>query len=162
METLAKKLELPSLSVKISSLSLGNRQKVQVLRAMLPNPKLLILDEPVANLDPLSREVVWSMISDWRREEGGTAIVCSHILAEMEAEATDYAIINNGKVLDSGSVKPKQDETECAGAMNLKFDGSVSIEQVKSALAAAGLPLSSIDVAKSGLSELYQKMVRNT
>lgn len=162
METLAKKLELPSLSVKISSLSLGNRQKVQVLRAMLPNPKLLILDEPVANLDPLSREVVWSMISDWRREEGGTAIVCSHILVEMEAEATDYAIINNGKVLDSGSVKPKQDETECAGAMNLKFDGSVSIEQVKSALAAAGLPLSSIDVAKSGLSELYQKMVRNT
>lgn len=162
MEALAKKLELPSLSVKISSLSLGNRQKVQVLRAMLPNPKLLILDEPVANLDPLSREVVWSMISDWRKEDGGTAIVCSHILAEMEAEATDYAIINEGKVLSSGSVHPSFSDEGAAGAMNLKFDGSVSVEKVKSALVAAGLPLSSIDIAKSGLSELYQKMVRNT
>lgn len=162
METLGKKLELPSLSVKISTLSLGNRQKVQVLRAMLPNPRLLILDEPVANLDPLSREVVWSMISDWRREEGGTAIVCSHILAEMEAEATDYAIINDGKVLHAGSVKQKQNESECVGAMNLKFKGSVSVEQVKSALAAAGIPLCSVDVAENSLSELYQKMVRNS
>lgn len=159
METLAKKLELPSLSVKISSLSLGNRQKVQVLRAMLPNPKLLILDEPVANLDPLSREVVWSMISDWRREDGGTAIVCSHILAEMEAEATDYAIINDGRVLDSGSVTSRHDEG-CAGSMNLKFEKSVSVDQVKSALIAAGIPFSSVDVTKSGLSELYQKIVR--
>lgn len=162
MDLLAKKLELPSLSTKLSTLSLGNRQKVQVLRAMLPNPKLLILDEPVANLDPLSREVVWSMLSDWRKEEGGTAIVCSHILAEMEAEATDYAIINDGKVMHSGSAIQKLDDDECAGAMNLRFKGTVSVEQVKSALVAAGIPVCSVDAANNGLSELYQKMVRNS
>ncbi len=162
MAYLANKLEMPSLSVKLSSLSLGNRQKVQILRAMVHNPKLLILDEPVANLDPISRESVWSMISDWRKEDGGTAIVCSHILAEMEAEATDFAIINDGKVISSGAVKSKSDECDFAGAMNLKFNGSVSVEQVRAALAAAGIPLSSIDVAKNGLSELYQKSVRNS
>ena len=58
-----------------------------MLRAMAPAPRLLILDEPVANLDPMSRETVWKLIADWRRQEGGTAIVCSHILAEMEEEA---------------------------------------------------------------------------
>lgn len=162
MTYLANKLEMPTLSTKLSSLSLGNRQKVQILRAMVHNPKLLILDEPVANLDPISRESVWSMISDWRKEDGGTAIVCSHILAEMEAEATDFAIINDGKVISCGTVKSKSDDCDSAGAMNLKFNGPVSVEQVKAALAAAGIPLCSIDVAKNGLSELYQKSVRNS
>ena len=101
---LARKLELPALDTRMSALSLGNRQKVQLLRAMAPSPRLLILDEPVANLDPISRETVWALLADWRKQEGGTAIVCSHILAEMEEEATDYAIIDRGHVLKSGRV----------------------------------------------------------
>lgn len=153
--SLVKKLELPSLETRMGKLSLGNRQKVQLLRAMAPAPKLLILDEPVANLDPMAREAVWGLLADWRKNEGGTAIVCSHILAEMEEEATDYAIIDRGQVLSSGRVADIG-----ASSVTFKVDASagVDLEQVRTALAAAGI---SADVTRVsvGLSRLYRETV---
>ena len=153
---IAKSLELPSLDTRMGKLSLGNRQKVQLLRAMAPAPKLLILDEPVANLDPMSREAVWKLIADWRKQEGGTAIVCSHILAEMEEEATDFAIIDRGHVLKSGRVADLVSET---ATFKVEVRGSTPTpEKICAALAAAGID-ASVNRAGTGLSTLYKKTV---
>ena len=153
---IAKSLELPPLDTRMGKLSLGNRQKVQLLRAMAPAPKLLILDEPVANLDPMSRETVWKLIADWRREEGGTAIVCSHILAEMEEEATDFAIIDRGHVLKSGRVADLASES---ATFKVEVRGSTPTpEKICAALAAAGID-ASVNRAGTGLSSLYKKTV---
>ncbi len=153
---LAKSLELPPLDTRMGKLSLGNRQKVQLLRAMAPAPRLLILDEPVANLDPMSRETVWKLIADWRREEGGTAIVCSHILAEMEEEATDFAIIDRGHVLKSGRVADLASES---ATFKVEVRGSTPTpEKICAALAAAGID-ASVNRAGTGLSSLYKKTV---
>lgn len=126
VENFAARLDLPALTSRMSTLSLGNRQKVQILRALVHSPKILILDEPVANLDPSAREAVWKLIAEWREREGGTAIVCSHILAEMESEATDYAIIDRGRVLKSGKVEFAH-AVELDGVAdlnrNVEFDG---------------------------------------
>ncbi|MBO6076650.1 MAG: ABC transporter ATP-binding protein [Fibrobacter sp.] len=151
--TLAKKLELPSLETRMGKLSLGNRQKVQLLRAMAPSPKLLILDEPVANLDPMARETVWSLLADWRKNEGGTAIVCSHILAEMEEEATDFAIIDRGQLLKSGRVADLAGESA-----TFKVDSAASLEQIHAALAAAGIK-ANIAPAASNLANVYRETV---
>lgn len=151
--TLAKKLELPSLETRMGKLSLGNRQKVQLLRAMAPSPKLLILDEPVANLDPMARETVWSLLADWRKNEGGTAIVCSHILAEMEEEATDFAIIDRGQLLKSGRVADLAGESA-----TFKVDSVASLEQIHAALAAAGIK-ANIAPAASNLANVYRETV---
>lgn len=151
--TLAKKLELPSLETRMGKLSLGNRQKVQLLRAMAPAPKLLILDEPVANLDPMARETVWSLLADWRKNEGGTAIVCSHILAEMEEEATDFAIIDRGQLLKSGRVADLAGESA-----TFKVDSAASLEQIRTALAAAGIN-ANITPAASNLANVYRETV---
>ena len=167
---IAKSLELPSLDTRMGKLSLGNRQKVQLLRAMAPAPRLLILDEPVANLDPMSRETVWKLIADWRREEGGTAIVCSHILAEMEEEATDFAIIDRGHVLKSGRVADIASETE---TFRVEVRGNLSAgktpagntpesltpEKIRDILAAAGIE-ADVNRASTGLATLYKKTVR--
>ena len=152
---LAKKLDLPSLETRMSALSLGNRQKVQLLRAMAPSPKLLILDEPVANLDPMSRETVWSLLAEWRKEEGGTAIVCSHILAEMEDEATDYAIIDRGRMLKSGRVADLASES---ATFKVSTAAGVTLEQVRSALAVAGLA-ATVNSASSNLANVYRDVV---
>jgi ABC-2 type transport system ATP-binding protein len=153
--TLAKKLELPSLETRMGKLSLGNRQKVQLLRAMAPSPRLLILDEPVANLDPMAREAVWSLLADWRKNEGGTAIVCSHILAEMEEEATDFAIIDRGRVLKSGRVADLAGESA-----TFKVDSAASLEQIRAALAVAGIKADVVP-EKADLAKLYRSTVTN-
>ncbi|MBR1746451.1 MAG: ABC transporter ATP-binding protein [Fibrobacter sp.] len=153
---IAKSLELPPLDTRMGKLSLGNRQKVQLLRAMAPAPKLMILDEPVANLDPMSREAVWKLIADWRKQEGGTAIVCSHILAEMEEEATDFAIIDRGHVLKSGRVADLASET---ATFKVEVRGNTPTpEKISAALAAAGID-ASVNRAGTGLSSLYKKTV---
>lgn len=157
---LSKALELPALSTRLAALSLGNRQKVQILRAMIHNPKLLILDEPVANLDPVSREIVWQLISDWRKQEGGTAIVCSHILAEMEKEATDFAIVDHGQVLKSGTVSSIVSQPNgISKNFDLILDQEFSVERVQQALLAAGLPIVSIKPTGFTLSDLYRRTV---
>ena len=153
--SLAKKLDLPSLETRMSALSLGNRQKVQLLRAMAPKPRLLILDEPVANLDPMSRETVWSLLADWRKEEGGTAIVCSHILAEMEEEATDFAIIDRGQVLKSGRVADLADD---AKSFKVETAAGVTLDQVRAALKNAGID-AAVTPASASLSKLYREIV---
>lgn len=166
---LAKSLELPPLDTRMGKLSLGNRQKVQLLRAMAPAPRLLILDEPVANLDPMSRETVWKLIADWRRQEGGTAIVCSHILAEMEEEATDFAIIDRGHVLKSGRVADIASET---ATFRVEVHGNLSAgkmpagnspafptpEKIRDILAAAGIE-ADVAPAQASLSRLYRETV---
>ena len=168
---IAKSLELPPLDTRMGKLSLGNRQKVQLLRAMAPAPRLLILDEPVANLDPMSREAVWKLIADWRKQEGGTAIVCSHILAEMEEEATDFAIIDRGHVLKSGRVADLAGESasfkievrDISSKDNAPAGGSApenpTAENIRAALSAAGID-ASVNRAGTGLSFLYKKTVR--
>ena len=153
IESLAKKLELPNFETRMGKLSLGNRQKVQLLRAMAPSPRLLILDEPVANLDPMARESVWGLLADWRKNEGGTAIVCSHILAEMEEEATDYAIIDRGQLLKSGRVDDLAGESA-----TFRVDTSVSLEQIRAALAAAGIKANVVPAA-SNLANIYRETV---
>ena len=152
---LSRKLEIPALDTRMSALSLGNRQKVQLLRAMAPSPRLLILDEPVANLDPISRETVWALLADWRKQEGGTAIVCSHILAEMEEEATDFAIIDRGHVLKSGRVA---DIAAGSAAFKVDVPAGVTLEQVRDALATAGIK-ADVNSAQASLSKLYRETV---
>ena len=152
--TLAQKLELPSLDTRMGMLSLGNRQKVQLLRAMAPKPSLLILDEPVANLDPISRDAVWNLIADWRKNEGGTAIVCSHILAEMEEEATDFAIIDRGEVLRSGCVA----DIATSATFKVETACDVSLEQIQAALKNAGIT-AKVDLAQANLSRMYRETV---
>lgn len=158
------RLNLPSLDTRMDTLSLGNRQKVQILRAMLHNPKLLILDEPVANLDPISRETVWTLIDEWRAETKGTAIVCSHVLAEMDKCATDFAIINHGQVLKSGRVADLASDSSLF-RVSVQNSAGASLEKIqdilKTALDAAKIEATVATVGMP-LAQLYKKVIGNS
>ena len=156
----SERLKLPPLDTRMDALSLGNRQKVQIVRAMLHNPVLLILDEPVANLDPISRESVWKLLDEWRRETCGTAIVCSHVLAEMDKWATDYAIIARGQVLKSGKNPGVGEPVTSASHFELLFANPVAREQIENALKNAGLAPSQITAKGQSLAEIYRTVIR--
>jgi len=82
----------------IKELSRGMRQRITLARTFLPRPHVLLLDEPLAGLDPAGRIQLRGVLS-MLREQGCAMIVSSHILADLEAVATHIAIIEQGQFL---------------------------------------------------------------
>ena len=94
-------------------LSKGQRQKVMLASAFIHRHKLLFLDEPFANLDPIYQRKCRQWLLD-HVAEGGTIFLCSHVLEMAERMCNRMAIINDGKVLAAGTVtglKASPDET---------------------------------------------------
>ncbi|MCL4812272.1 MAG: ABC transporter ATP-binding protein [Vicinamibacteraceae bacterium] len=88
---------------KIGAYSKGMRQRVKLAQAIAHDPELLILDEPLAGMDPLARRKTIRLIRDWARA-GRSVIVSSHILHEIEAMTSNILLINNGRILAEGDV----------------------------------------------------------
>jgi ABC-2 type transport system ATP-binding protein len=80
-------------------LSLGNRQRLGLARALLHRPRLLILDEPANGLDPAGIVEIRQLLQRLAREEGVTIFMCSHILGEVARLAQRIGIIHQGKLL---------------------------------------------------------------
>jgi ABC-2 type transport system ATP-binding protein len=94
---------LDAANKKIGSYSKGMRQRVKLAQALVHDPELLILDEPLAGMDPIARRRTIRLIKDWARS-GKTIIVSSHILHEIEAMTSNILLINNGRILAEGDV----------------------------------------------------------
>lgn len=98
-------LELVSLDAydrEIKGLSAGMLQKFAIAHALIHNPKLIIADEPAANLDPEARNNLLELILKLHKEEDVTFLISSHILPELSRVCDSVAIISEGKVLASG------------------------------------------------------------
>jgi ABC-2 type transport system ATP-binding protein len=88
---------------KIGAYSKGMRQRVKLAQALVHDPELLILDEPLSGMDPLMRRKTVRFIKDWARA-GKHIVVSSHILHEIEAMTSNILLINNGRILAEGNV----------------------------------------------------------
>lgn len=83
-------------------LSGGQRRRVDVARALIHNPEILILDEPTTGLDPQTRNSLWQFIADMRTKYGTTVFLTTHYMEE--AADADYVIIlNKGKIAAEGT-----------------------------------------------------------
>jgi ABC-2 type transport system ATP-binding protein len=96
-ESLAERLEL-DLERPIGDLSRGNRQKVAVVQAFMHSPRLLVLDEPTAGLDPLMQREFYRLVAEAKRE-GRTVFLSSHVLSEVERIADRVAIVREGRLV---------------------------------------------------------------
>lgn len=81
----------------VGKLSGGQRRRVDIARALLHRPEILILDEPTTGLDPQTRQLLWQVLSDLRRRDGLTVFLTTHYMEE--AADADYVVI-----LDSGAI----------------------------------------------------------
>ncbi|HET7694094.1 MAG TPA: ABC transporter ATP-binding protein [Vicinamibacterales bacterium] len=88
---------------KIGAYSKGMRQRVKMAQALVHDPQLLILDEPLSGMDPLGRRKTIRLIREWGRA-GKSIIVSSHILHEIESMTSNILLINNGRILAEGDV----------------------------------------------------------
>ena len=86
----------------VGKLSGGQRRRIDIARALLHKPKILILDEPTTGLDPQTRAILWRVIGDLRKNEGMTVFLTTHYMEEA-ADADYVVILDSGKIAAEGT-----------------------------------------------------------
>lgn len=97
---------------KVKDFSLGMRQRLGIAIALLANPELLILDEPINGLDPLGVVEIRNLIKELSEERKITILISSHNLPELFQTATDYIIIDKGRVKQELTLKELEEKCE--------------------------------------------------
>ena len=115
----------------VGKLSGGQKRRIDIARALLHRPKILILDEPTTGLDPQTRKKLWDVIYSLRKNENMTVFLTTHYMEE--ASEADYVVI-----IDSGSVSAKGTPLELKNAYTGDYITIYNVEEEK--VKSLGLP----------------------
>ena len=109
---------------RIRELSKGNVQRVALAHAMVVQPKLLVLDEPLSGLDPVGRKDVVGILTEYK-QQGGAIFFTSHVLHDVERIADRFGFINKGELLTVRS--PRELAAERVNQMLVRFNAQQSL-----------------------------------
>ncbi len=165
--------------------SLGMRQRLGIAMALMLDPELLILDEPMNGLDPAGIVEIRELILRLNRERGITFLISSHILTELALVATNYGIISKGKIIKE--ISSEQLKSECRhytlieadnrGALvmtlaemfnendlepvagGVKIYGDVSLNDIIPKIIDAGVTITAINTTKSSIEDYYLSVI---
>ena len=127
VDELAKLLDFENLLNRtVKKLSGGQRRRIDIARALINNPKILILDEPTTGLDSQTRKLLWEVISNQRKEKEMTVFLTTHYMEET-SDADYVVIIDSGKIVAKGT--PLQLKNKYTGSFINLYN--VDEEQVK-------------------------------
>lgn len=167
-------------SNKYKNCSLGMKQRIGIAMALLGNPKLLVLDEPINGLDADGMRIMREVLVDITKKYQCTVVISSHILGELEKIATHYGIVRGGKMIAEMTAEELENNCrtytalqarEMSRAKNLlgcKYNrveedesgylrvyDAVSVEEIVTWLYENGIIVSEIKTDKIGLEEYY-------
>ena len=170
-------------NIKFKSCSLGMKQRIGIAMALLGDPALLILDEPINGLDTDGMRIMREILVDITKTYGCTVLISSHILGELEKIATHYGIIREGRMIQELTAEEMENRarvfvslktSDVQGAISLlkrKFsdvrleDGYIRVydvddtESIVSFLIQNGHVVSEIKKNKIGLEEYYIELM---
>jgi len=172
-------------SNKYKNCSLGMKQRIGIAMALLGEPALLVLDEPINGLDADGMRIMREVLTDVTKDGKCTVIISSHILGELEKIATHYGIIRGGKMLcemtaeeleascrtfialqtkdmarTKGLLSCKYSRVEEDEAGYLRIYDAVSPEEIVTYLYDSGITVSELKTDKIGLEEYYIDLMK--
>lgn len=138
---------------RVGTYSKGMLQRIGLAQAIVHDPKLVILDEPTAGVDPLGAAAIAEIIRELKRR-GKTVVVSSHLLAQIEGLCDRVAILHRGQLIRQGSIA---ELVEGGSGDSLQVTGlsAEGIPAVKAAIEAAGGRLVGVDQARVRLDALF-------
>jgi ABC-2 type transport system ATP-binding protein len=110
---------------KVSALSKGNQQKVQLIASVIHQPRLAILDEPFSGFDPVNQELTVDLIRGLR-EQGMTVLLSAHQMALVERLADRVLLMNRGREVLAGTMAELRQRSGLSQRLTLEFAGVVS------------------------------------
>lgn len=121
-ETLLERVGIAEAKDKrISTYSGGMKQRLGIAQAIIHQPKLLILDEPVSALDPIGRREVLTLMDELKKEM--TILFSTHILSDADEISDEFIVLHQGKIVEQGSMTMLRDKYQTA-KIELAFDGA--------------------------------------
>lgn len=115
-----------AINKKISALSKGMSQKVQLISCLVHEPELVILDEPFSGLDPVNQQSLEDVIRDIARR-GGTVLFSTHVMAHAERLCQDVVMLSKGRKVFDGTLK----QARAAAPRSLELEGHVSEADIR-------------------------------
>ena len=110
-------------------LSGGQKQRIAIARALASDPKVLLCDEATSALDPTTTRAILRLIQDINRRLGITVIVITHEMAVVEEICTHVAILEHGRMVETGTVEEVFSNPKTEAGRRLVYPGGVSLEQ---------------------------------
>lgn len=136
---------------RVKNFSLGMKQRLGIALALVGDPDLLVLDEPINGLDPQGIVEVRETLARLNRERGITFIVSSHILEELSKIATDYGIIHNGVLLQE--LTQEELLTRCSERIELRTD-----DTKRACVVLEEMGIRSYKVADAGTIQIFERL----
>ena len=113
---------------KVKDFSLGMKQRLGIAMALINDPEILILDEPVNGLDPMGMVAVRELLKSLCYEDGITIVISSHILAELYQLVTDYIIISHGEIIEQ--ISKEELDRKCSSYIVIETEQTEKAVQV--------------------------------
>jgi ABC-2 type transport system ATP-binding protein len=122
VKMLAKHLDCDHvLETQLRRLSLGERMKMEIIGALLHEPKILFLDEPTIGLDIVAQEKIRDFLSEYVRSRGPTVILTSHYMDDIAKLANQLLLISKGQIVYDGTVREFTAKAEDIRTLSLRF-----------------------------------------
>lgn len=134
---------------KVKNLSMGMKQRLGIAKALIGNPKVLILDEPINGLDPKNIVALRNMLKKLNEERNVTIFISSHILNELYLLATDYIFIHKGRIIENPDYKVLSDNT-----IHLYSD-AVDMEEISKTFMDNNIVITGLSVMEQTLEDYF-------
>ncbi len=172
-----------SAHIKFKSCSLGMKQRIGIAMALLGDPALLILDEPINGLDTDGMRLMREILTDITQKYGCTVLISSHVLGELEKIATHYGVIRRGRLIMEMSAKEMDERAQMFVSLKVRdtdaalavirekyndariYDGQIRVydtddtKGIVDMLMKNGMAVSEIKKNKIGLEEYYIELM---
>jgi ABC-2 type transport system ATP-binding protein len=122
----------------IASYSRGMRQRLAVARALLPRPRLLILDEPTNGLDPKGRREVHDLLVEYARTHEAGVLLCTHLLDDVDRLCNRIGIIDGGRTRVEGAVDELLSRTDRGVSHRLRLESEPDLSDLPEAVTVLG------------------------